>query len=218
MVIMPSFDRVTVSGADAGRYLHSQLSQHVERLAVGDETWTFVLEPNGKVDAFAKLRRTDDERYELDVDAGFGAGLVDRLRRFMIRVDVEVTSASVDGPTGPAGFATEDERIAACWPAMGSEVVPGETIPSETGVVDVAVDFGKGCYPGQELVERMDSRGATAPRSLRVLDIGVDVPVGVRAGDDVVDEGGASVGIVTSVGSTAALAYVRRGQQVGRGR
>jgi folate-binding protein YgfZ len=60
-------------------------------------------------------------------------------------------------------------RIDAAWPAMGLEIVPGETIPAETGITDVAVNFRKGCYPGQELVERMDSRAATAPRLLRRL-------------------------------------------------
>ena len=49
---------------------------------------------------------------------------------------------------------------------MGAEIVPGETIPAVTGVTGVAVSFTKGCYPGQELVERMDSRGAEAPASL----------------------------------------------------
>ena len=58
------------------------------------------------------------------------------------------------------GCELEAARIEAGWPAMGAEIVPGETIPAETGVVPVAVDFKKGCYPGQELVERMDSRGA----------------------------------------------------------
>ena len=48
---------------------------------------------------------------------------------------------------------------------MGTEIVPGEVIPAETGVVAVTVNFRKGCYPGQELVERMDSRGARAPRA-----------------------------------------------------
>ena len=47
---------------------------------------------------------------------------------------------------------------------MGAEIVPGETIPAETGLTDVAVSFTKGCYPGQELVERMDSR-ARRPRA-----------------------------------------------------
>ena len=74
-------------------------------------------------------------------------------------------------PEPPAGVREgtaaelEAARIADGWPAMGVEIEPGETIPAETGVVAVAVDFRKGCYPGQELVERMDSRGATAPRA-----------------------------------------------------
>ena len=92
-------------------------------------------------------------------------------------------------------------RIEACWPAMGTEIVAGETIPAETGIVGVAVSFSKGCYPGQELVERMDSRGAAAPRSLRVVDL---------------DASGSVVGfdpdtaVVTSRCGTRALAYVRR--------
>ncbi len=89
---------------------------------------------------------------------------------------------------------------------MGSEIVPGETIPGETGVSDVAVDFRKGCYPGQELVERMDSRGATAPRRLRVL----DVADGAAPGDPIVVDG-VEVGRLTSVAGTRALGYVKRG-------
>ena len=98
---------------------------------------------------------------------------------------------------------------------MGAEIVPGETIPAVTGVTGVAVNFTKGCYPGQELVERMDSRGAESPSSLRVLTIGTDVPAGVAPGDPVVDASGASIGTVTSVGSTQALATIKRGHDVG---
>jgi folate-binding protein YgfZ len=94
---------------------------------------------------------------------------------------------------------------------MGTEITPGETIPAETGVASVAVDFRKGCYPGQELVERMDARGASAPRSLRV----VTVPAGSAAGAPLVVDG-AEVGRLTSVQGTLALAWVRRGVDVGR--
>jgi folate-binding protein YgfZ len=102
-------------------------------------------------------------------------------------------------------------RIAAGWPAMGTEITPGETIPAETGVAGVAVDFRKGCYPGQELVERMDARGASAPRALRV----VTVASGTEAGEPLVVDG-TEVGRITSVQGTLALASVRRGVDVGR--
>jgi len=85
-------------------------------------------------------------------------------------------------------------RIDAVWPQMGAEILPGETIPAETGITDVAVSFTKGCYPGQELVERMDSRGAAAPRRLQR----------VRVAD--------RVGEVTSAAGGWALAYVKRGE------
>ncbi len=84
-------------------------------------------------------------------------------------------------------------RVDAVWPAMGAEIVPGDTIPAETGVTPVAVSFTKGCYPGQELVERMDSRGATAPRLLQRLPA-------AATGD----------AIVTTVAGEWALGYVKR--------
>ena len=48
-------------------------------------------------------------------------------------------------------------RMAFGLPAMGTEIRPGD-IPNETGLVDRAASFTKGCYRGQELVERIDSR------------------------------------------------------------
>ena len=81
--------------------------------------------------------------------------------------DHDLLGPSPQPPAGvDAGSAADLEaaRIEAGWPAMGAEIVPGEQIPGEIGVVPVAVDFKKGCYPGQELVERMDSpRGRGAP-------------------------------------------------------
>ena len=104
-------------------------------------------------------------------------------------------------PVAPDGVAagSADElhaaRVDAAWPAMGAEIVPGETIPAETGVTGVAVSFTKGCYPGQELVERMDSRAVTAPRLLQRLSAAEADALGAR---------------VTSTAGDAVLAYVPR--------
>jgi folate-binding protein YgfZ len=103
----------------------------------------------------------------------------------------------------------EVERVRAGWPANGREIVAGETIPASLGVVPVAVSFTKGCYPGQELVERMDSRGSTAPRTLRIIE---DSALGV--GDDVVVAGDV-VGVVTSAAGGRALAFVDRAIEFG---
>ena len=243
-----SRDVVQVAGPDAATFLHSQLSQDIRPLAVGDSAWSFLLQPTGKIEVLLRIQRVGDESFVLDTDAGFGEVMVARLDRFKIRVKVEITellwnciavrgkgAAAVlrpavaeglaswgggvdllgEAPSAPSGAAagSADDllaaRIDASWPAMGSEIVPGETIPGETGVVDVAVNFTKGCYPGQELVERMDSRGATAPRSLQR----VTVPAGTAVGD-AYTIGGQPAGVVTSVHGGNALAMVKRSMVV----
>ncbi len=50
-----------------------------------------------------------------------------------------------------------ESRAAAGLPVMGVDLREGD-IPNETGLLDLAVSFTKGCYRGQELVERIDSR------------------------------------------------------------
>jgi folate-binding protein YgfZ len=199
-------DTVVVEGPDALTYLHSQVSQDLLSLEVGAVTWTLVLEPAGKVAALARVTRTADERFELDTDAGFGEALLQRLERFKIRVGA--TASLIEA--GEAPPRNELERIEFGWPAMGHELVPGETVPAGTGLARIAVSFTKGCYPGQELVERMDSRGAEAPRTLRRL----DVAEGTAAGDPVLD-GEQSVGEVTTVVGRRALGWVKRSSGLG---
>jgi len=79
--------------------------------------------------------------------------------------------------------AAEACRIASGIPAMGSELTD-KTIAAEAGgLVERTVSFTKGCYTGQELVARLDSRGNNVPRRL----VGV-VGEGV-VGDGVVGDG-----------------------------
>ncbi len=153
-----------------------------------------------------------DESFDLDTDAGYGEALAARLRRFKIRVDAEITTVPASSAEPTAEH--ETARIAAGWPRLGFEIVPGETIPAVTGVVPLAVSFTKGCYPGQELVERMDSRGADAPRSLRI----VEVAPGAAVGDPVLADDGTDVGVLTSVSPTGglAIALVKRGHDIGQ--
>jgi tRNA-modifying protein YgfZ len=238
-------DGIAVEGADAARYLQSQLSQEIATMGVGASVWSFALSPAGKVDALVRVQRTAENGFLLDTDAGYGDVLLARLLRFRIRVAVEMVRESrpvvvvrgaglPSGPDGsliawgdgfdlPAGHdalaepgllgavppGTADDvlraRIEACWPAMGAEILPGETVPAETGVVSQAVNFAKGCYPGQELVERMDSRGASAPWRLETVDVGEGAVAGA-----VVERDGTAIGTITSVLGSRAIARIRR--------
>ncbi len=125
---------------------------------------------------------------------------------------------------GPA--AVEACRIVSGIPAMGAELTP-KTIPHETGVVERTVSFTKGCYTGQELVARIDSRGGNVPRRL----VGVVAPAGspesgeltagmtLHAGATPADDGAADdkvVGTLTSaawsveLGAWVGLGYLHR--------
>jgi folate-binding protein YgfZ len=95
-------------------------------------------------------------------------------------------------------------RVMARWPRMGVDMTEN-SLPAETGLTDCAVSFTKGCYPGQELVERMDSRGATAPQQLRLIHAAAGASVGAPV---VLD--GEEIGIYTTVCQKFALALIKR--------
>jgi folate-binding protein YgfZ len=129
-----------------------------------------------------------------------------------------------EGASAPAGdtAAYEAIRIEAGVPAMGRELTD-RTIPGEAGqsVVDASVSFAKGCYTGQELVARIDSRGGHVPRPVRGLVLagaGLDAlpPVGAA-----VDHDGKPAGALTSVawsaarGAGVALAPLARAVELG---
>ena len=248
-------DVVRVTGPDAVSFLQGQVSQDVAGLpADGSSAWSFVLQPQGKVDAWFRVTRTGDEAVLLDVDGGFGAALVARLERFKLRTkaDFELLSGwrclavrgvatgggvdpgwpGVEGTDHLGPVLARPERIAEgtldqyealrieCGvPAMGRELTD-RTIPAEAGVVERSVSFTKGCYTGQELVARIDSRGGNVPRRLRGL---------ILDGEEVPADGatlrieGVDVGTITSaawsarLGAVVALAYVKRDVEVPTG-
>ena len=245
-------DVVRVSGPDAATFLQGQLSQDVLALPVGACAWTFVLQPQGKVDAWFRISRLAEDDYICDVDAGWGQAVVARLQRFKLRVKVDIeplewqcvavrgmaadevdadsSGAPIAAPVEwagtvgvdllgaavapPAGVTVRERaaydawRVAVGMPAMGAEL-DESTIPAEAGVVDISVSFTKGCYTGQELVARVDSRGNRTPRRLRRVVLAAPAPsvtpgMALTAGD------GREVGVLTSVAGSLALASVRR--------
>ena len=102
-------------------------------------------------------------------------------------------------------------RIETGEPRIGIDI-DHKTIPQESGLVPEAVSFTKGCFLGQELVARIDSRGRVNRnlRGVRLLQA-VIPPVGAR-----VTYAGKVVGTLTSVGESlavrapVALALIRR--------
>jgi folate-binding protein YgfZ len=206
-------DVLHVSGPDAESFLQGQLSQDISALAPTESAWSFVLQPQGKVDALVRVTRTKGDGFLLDVDAGYGEAVAARLNRFKLRVKADIEPVAWDevadrvGPpfVVPVGGDEERTRIEAGWPRMGAELTE-KTIPAETGIVDRTVSFTKGCFTGQELVARIDSRGGNVPRHLRGIRLAA---AGAPVGAELV-VGGKAAGTITSVAGDVALAYVPR--------
>jgi folate-binding protein YgfZ len=95
-------------------------------------------------------------------------------------------------------------RIEAGIPRQGFEL-DDKTIPQEAFLDRDAVSFSKGCFLGQELVCRIDTRGHVNKYLRRLTDIADAPPRGadIVAGEKV-------VGTVTSSAPGAAMGYVRR--------
>ena len=235
-------DVVRAHGPDAISFLQGQLSQDIEGLDAGEAAWSFLLDPQGKLEAVLRIVREPDG-VVMHVDAGFGEAVVERIERFKLRVKAEVELLpwrvlAVRGPAGsaagagaeppgeclvaPAGHPGYDgydligeapgppdgmalvesvylraALIEAGIPTMGVDIEVG-AIPAETGLVEKAASFTKGCYTGQELVARIDSRGGRAPRHL----VGVRFEGGPGALPEpgtvlVVD--GSEAGVLTSI-------------------
>ncbi len=241
-------DVVSVQGAEATSYLQGQVSQDVAGLAVGESAWSFILSPQGKVDAWFRATRTAEDGFLCDVDAGYGEVLLTRLKRFKLRTKADLAletwtlhayfgaaddladgfpEAPIVAPSADAGGTDvigpdlappmadpadknsyQLRRILAGIPAMGSELTES-TIPAEARIVNRSVSFTKGCYTGQELVARVDSRGDNTPRRLRVVQGSGSASVGDEL---TIDD--APVGTITSVANNgadfAALAYIKR--------
>lgn len=269
-------DAVSVSGPAAVAFLQGQCSQDVAALPIGGSAWSWVLQPQGKVEALCRVTRVAEDRMILDTDGGWGESLVARLNRFKLRTKADIVALpwrclalrgpGVDGITFPAEAAEAAEpaaalpaapadtpapaageavRVDASWPGfpgidllgadpsapcgvavvsaaafelarisagvprMGHELTE-KTIPAETGLVARTVSFSKGCYTGQELVARIDSRGGNVARHLWSVELDDVAPVGAS-----VTLGVKAVGTLTSVaerprGGAIALAYLNR--------
>jgi folate-binding protein YgfZ len=228
-------DFVGVHGPGAEAFLQAMVSNDVEKLAVGDACEALLLTPKARVIAPLVVLRRSLEDFLLLTEPGAG----DRVRaalvrmRFAARCEIEPeehTSSVVFGdaegiPTTDYGIpavevldaeleptvdAEELEllRIKAGTPRLGREI-DDRILPAEAGLDARAIDFAKGCYPGQEPIARQHYRGRVN-RSLRVLELGGEE---LPEYDAELTYDGKPVGRVTSAARDddriVALAFVR---------
>jgi tRNA-modifying protein YgfZ len=221
---------VRAAGPDAAEYLERMVSNEVATLAPGESCEALLLTPKARVIApLVVLRRAEDD-FLLLTEPELGEVVRSQLlrARFAAKCEIEQeehTSTVVLGegegiPTSDYGVPAREVldadadgdveelerlRIEATTPRFGSEI-DDRVLPAEAGLVERAVSFTKGCYPGQEPIARLHYRGQPN-RRLAVLELDDDHEPGgeteLRLADKV-------VGRVTSSVPGLALAYVRK--------
>jgi tRNA-modifying protein YgfZ len=221
---------VRVAGPDAEDFLQRMLSNDVAALTPGDVCDALLLTAKARVIAPLRVLRRGPEDFLLLTEPALGERVRRELSRvrFAAKAEIEaedhrslVVFGEGDGiPTHDYGEPArevldseleptvgddelEELRIAAGTPRWGFEI-DDRVLPAEAGLVERAVSFTKGCYPGQEPIARLHYRGHVN-RRLRVLEIEGDPPepdAEIRLGEKV-------VGRVTSAVPGRALGYVR---------
>lgn len=111
----------------------------------------------------------------------------------------------------PAGAALSDDfdaeatRIAHAVPKGGADFAYGDVFPADVNMDALGgVDFGKGCFVGQEVVARMKHRGTPRWRTLAVTGTAPLPPAGTA-----IEAGGKPVGTLGSSRAGAGLALMR---------
>lgn len=225
-----AWGRLRVTGGDRVRFLQGLTTINVEQLADGAHGWGAILNPKGRVlsvidiahvgEAFliacepqvAEKTRGLLERYAVMDDVVFepitGPAYqvwedpVDVWRAPIIDGTNDASRAETEGPV-------ERMRILAGFPRYGADV-DEDHFPFETPLAQF-LDYGKGCYVGQEPVFRVHAQG-NAARTLRGLAIAGAEPVAAGAviKHPAKDNAGAVTSSVIDGDRTLALGYLHR--------
>ena len=148
---------IIVSGEESESFLQGQLSQDLNGLGEPGR-WSLLLRPDSAV-LTTVFARPYDQGFELLVPRPASEAALARLKRFHLRV--KCTLELREAPSGPIN--TVQELVSSSWP--GYNEFAAELTPQSYGatVVNETISFTKGCYTGQELVARLDSRGSSVP-------------------------------------------------------
>jgi folate-binding protein YgfZ len=227
-----------VFGPDALTFLEGLLTQHVE-LPAGSVSRSFLLEPRGKVRAMMWVCVGEDEALLISQQAELLAETLSmyriRVKAEIVLTELipmlEVGSDFGQSWTGdsasfianaghyrfsaghPANATMTEEqfklaRILLGEPEIGRDL-DDKSMVHETSLVARSVAFDKGCYLGQELVSRIETRGRSNQRTVQVRGSGVAPEAGaaVILGEKVV---GTLTSVVEVNDAFVGLAMVRR--------
>jgi tRNA-modifying protein YgfZ len=216
-----------VTGDDRARLIHALTTNHIQQMKAGDLVYAFFLTAQGRIISDCYITCFEDHLL-LDVEPGVREALLKHIDHYIIADDVtleDVTDSTFSLiAAGKRLYGTLNEkdrtietlslapataedfeayRIDRFHPVFGRDFT-SSTLPQETGL-GYALHFNKGCYLGQEIVERIRSRGHVN-KVLVGLKAGADTDIPVAAA---VRLNGEEIGQVTSSTNGNAIAMIR---------
>ena len=192
---LPGVAILDVDGADAAAFLQGQFSNDVAALGPGEARWATYNSPKGRMLAtFLVWRPVAGPAYRMAVASDLAEPMRKRLSMFVLRSKavraVPLAGAEAVGlPDGRILIAAPAERSAALLDRLSAAATPADEAPwrwlaIRSGVAEVrlatserhvaqagnwdvngALSFTKGCYPGQEVVARMQHLGILKERA-----------------------------------------------------
>lgn len=234
LVDLTGWGHVRVDGPDHLRFLQGLCTINVQAMAPGAHAWGAILSPKGRVLSVIEATRGDDhvivhcepaladvtrallDKYAVMDDVRFERLDGPAYKRWpapgedaAAAWDAPVELAPLPGPAAPAAD-VEIVRVEAGVPRYGVDV-DDDHFPFETPLARW-LDYGKGCYIGQEPVFRVHAQG-NAARALRALVIDGDGPVergAPVAHADRPNAGAVTSSVVSPRWGAIALAYLHR--------
>ena len=186
-------DRVLkIQGPDARSYLNSQTTNNLDFLTDQSFQINSILDVTGKIITTFLLSQNDRQSYYVITDKANVNACFDRLEKFHISEDFEIEILEEDSfictrPKNRSGYRgsyffnndcliiggaltpslkTNEENLLRIFTGVhrqGIEVDAGILI-NNTVFDDLAVDYKKGCFPGQETVSKINSRRGAATK------------------------------------------------------
>jgi folate-binding protein YgfZ len=222
-----SWGRLRLTGGDRTRFLQGLTTVNVEALADGAHGWGAILSPKGRVLSVIDVARAGDA-YVIACEAVLAEPTRALLERYAVMDDVAfeplagpahqiwddpagVWAAAIAAGEGPDPRPDTDPeverlRIRAGFLRYGVDV-DDDHFPFETPLGRF-LDYGKGCYVGQEPVFRVHAQG-NAARALRGLQIEGTAPIAAGTALAAPAKGSVTSSIADG-DATRALAYLHR--------
>ena len=148
--------RILLVGSDGHDLLNRISTLDVSKLELGVKTLGLILNPQGKIRCSFLISKKSPSESEIDFESPF----LEVLDQYTFAEKYEIRPL----PSADGIAANESERIQKLLPRFGKEYLHDETTnPLEINLRSQIHD-GKGCYPGQEVIEKIISLGSPAKK------------------------------------------------------